>query len=166
MLLGLSKIIDSPGASVPFSTSVDLSDLRYGISCPVSEPVLAQGVVRNTAGVLLMKGSVTTTIHGICDRCAAEFTRDIDFPIGVVLVTELASEENEDEWVFPLVGDSADLDDIVRTVFVLNLDSKLLCKEDCKGLCPRCGKNLNDGKCTCEKELDPRLAALRQFLAE
>lgn len=166
MLLGLSKIIDSPGASVPFSTSVDLSDLRYGISCPVSEPVLAQGVVRNTAGVLLMKGSVTTTIHGICDRCAAEFARDIDFPIDVVLVTELASEENEDEWVFPLVGDSADLDDIVRTVFVLNLDSKLLCKEDCKGLCPRCGKNLNDGKCTCEKELDPRLAALRQFLAE
>lgn len=166
MLLGLSKIIDSPGASVPFSTSVDLSDLRYGISCPVSEPVLAQGVVRNTAGVLLMKGSVTTTIHGICDRCAAEFTRDIDFPIDVVLVTELASEENEDEWVFPLVGDSADLDDIVRTVFVLNLDSKLLCKEDCKGLCPHCGKNLNDGKCTCEKELDPRLAALRQFLAE
>lgn len=166
MLLGLSKIIDSPGASVPFSTSVDLSDLRYGISCPVSEPVLAQGVVRNTAGVLLMKGSVTTTIHGICDRCAAEFTRDIDFPIDVVLVTELASEENEDEWVFPLVGDSADLDDIVRTVFVLNLDSKLLCKEDCKGLCPRCGKNLNGGKCTCEKELDPRLAALRQFLAE
>ena len=166
MLLGLSKIIDSPGASVPFSTSVDLGDLRYGISCPVSEPVLAQGVVRNTAGVLLMKGSVTTTIHGICDRCAAEFTRDIDFPIDVVLVTELASEENEDEWVFPLVGDSADLDDIVRTVFVLNLDSKLLCKEDCKGLCPRCGKNLNDGKCTCGKELDPRLAALRQFLAE
>ena len=166
MLLGLSKIIDCPGQSVPFSTSVDLSDLRYGISRPVSEPVLAQGVVRNTAGVLMMKGSVTTTIHGICDRCAAPFVREVDFPIDVVLVTELASEENEDEWVFPLVGDSADLDDIVRTVFVLNLDSKLLCKEDCKGLCPRCGKNLNDGKCTCEKELDPRLAALRQFLAE
>ena len=166
MLLGLSKIIDSPGASVPFSTSVDLSDLRYGISRPVTEAVVARGTVRNTAGVLLMTGNITTTIHGICDRCAAEFSREIDFPIDVVLVTELASEENEDEWVFPLVGDSADLDDIVRTVFVLNLDSKLLCKEDCKGLCPRCGKNLNDGKCTCEKELDPRLAALRQFLAE
>ena len=122
MLLGLSKIIDSPGASVPFSVSVDLSDLRYGVSCPVSEPVVAQGVVRNTAGVLLMKGNVTTTIHGICDRCAAEFDRFIDFPIDVVLVTELSNEENEDEWVFPLEGDSADLDDIVRTVFVLKLD--------------------------------------------
>ncbi len=164
MLLGLSKIIDCPGASVHFSTSVDLSDLRYGISNPVSEPVAAQGTVRNTAGVLLMKGSVTTTIHGICDRCAAEFDRDIEFPIDAVLVTELSNEENEDEWVFPLVGDSADLDDIVRTVFVLNLDSKLLCRDDCKGLCAKCGKNLNDGPCNCQKELDPRFAALKQLL--
>ena len=164
MLLGLSKIIDSPGASVAFSTSADLSDLRYGLSYPVSEPVLAQGVVRNTAGVLLMKGNITTTIHSTCDRCAAEFDRKIDFPIDVVLVTELSNEENEDEWVFPLHGDSADLDDIVRTVFVLNLDSKLLCSDDCKGLCPRCGKNLNDGPCLCQKELDPRFAALRQLL--
>ena len=109
-------------------------------------------------------GSVRTTIHGICDRCAATFDRDINFPIDVVLVTELADEENEDEWVFPLEGDSANLDDIVRTVFVLNLDSKLLCKEDCKGLCCRCGKNLNDGACNCQKELDPRFAALKQLL--
>ena len=164
MKLGLSKIIETPGASVPFSTSVDLSDLCYGVSYPVSEPVFAEGLVRNTAGVLMMTGSVRTTIHGICDRCAAEFDRDIDFPIDVVLVTEFANEENEDEWVFPLEGDSADLDDIVRTVFVLNLDSKLLCKEDCKGLCCRCGRNLNDGPCNCQKELDPRFAALKQLL--
>ena len=164
MLLGLSKIIDSPGASVPFSTSVDLSDLCYGVSYPVTEPVVATGTVRNTAGVLMMTGSIETTIHGTCDRCANDFDRDIHFPIDVVLVTELANEENEDEWVFPLEGDSADLDDIVRTVFVLNLDSKLLCSDDCKGLCHRCGKNLNDGPCTCQKELDPRFAALKQLL--
>lgn len=164
MLLGLSKIIDSPGASVSFSTSVDLRDLRYGVSYPVTEPVVAQGTVRNTAGVLMMKGNLTTCIHGTCDRCAADFDREIDFPIDVVLVTELSNEENEDEWVFPLEGDSADLDDIVRTVFVLNLDSKLLCREDCKGLCHRCGKNLNEGPCNCQKELDPRFAALRQLL--
>ena len=164
MLLGLSKIIDCPGQSIPFSVSVDLSDLCYGVSYPVSEPVLAQGTVRNTAGVLMMEGQVRTTIHGVCDRCAGSFDREVTFPIDVVLVTELANEENEDEWVFPLEGDSADLDDIVRTVFVLNLDSKLLCKEDCKGLCPRCGKNLNDGPCNCQKELDPRFAALKQLL--
>ena len=164
MLLGLSKIIDCPGASVPFSVSIDLSDLLYGESYPVSEPVLAEGTVRNTAGVLVMTGSIHTTIHGVCDRCAADFDRFVEFPLDVVLVTELSNEENEDEWVFPLEGDSADLEDIVRTVFVLNLDSKLLCKDDCKGLCCRCGKNLNDGPCNCQKELDPRFAALKQLL--
>ena len=164
MMLGLSKIIETPGESVPFSTEVDLSDLCYGISYPVSAPVKAEGIVRNTAGVMVMKGDVRTTIHGTCDRCASDFDRDVHIPIDVVLVTELADEENEDEWVFPLEGDSADLDDIVRTVFVLNLDSKLLCKEDCKGLCHRCGKNLNDGPCNCQKELDPRFAALKQLL--
>ena len=164
MLLELSKIIETPGASLPFSTSVDLSDLLYGTSYPVSEPVLASGTVRNTAGVLVMTGDIRTTIHGVCDRCAADFTQDVELPIDVVLVTELSNEENEDEWVFPLEGDSADLEDIVRTVFVLNLDSKLLCKPDCKGLCCRCGKNLNDGPCSCQTELDPRFAALRQLL--
>ena len=164
MLLGLSKIIDCPGASVSFQTSVDLSDLCYGVTYPVSEPVLAQGTVRNTAGVLVMTGDIHTCIHGVCDRCAADFDREVDLPINVVLVTELSNEENEDEWVFPLVGDNADLEEIVRTVFVLNMDSKLLCKEDCKGLCCRCGKNLNDGPCNCQKECDPRFAALKQRL--
>jgi uncharacterized protein len=111
-----------------------------------------------------MTGMVTTTIHGVCDRCASDFDREENIPIDVVLVTELSNEDNEDEWVFPLEGDSADLEDIIRTVFVLNMDSKLLCSEDCKGLCFRCGKNLNHGPCDCKKEIDPRLAALRQLL--
>ena len=164
MLLGLSKIIDCPGAELSFSTSVDLSDLCYGVSFTVSEPVKAEGKVRNTAGVLMMTGEITTCIHGTCDRCAADFDREMEIPIDAVLVTELANEENEDEWVFPLEGDSADLEDIVRTTFVLNMDSKLLCSDDCKGLCCRCGKNLNDGPCDCRKEIDPRLAALKQLL--
>ena len=164
MLLDLSKIIACPGASVSFSTSLDLSDLRYGNCYPVTEAVQAEGSVRNTAGVLVMTGKIYTTIHGVCDRCASDFTSNVEFPLDVVLVTELSNEENEDEWVFPLEGDSADLDDIIRTVFVLNMDSKLLCKPDCKGICCRCGKNLNHEACSCQKELDPRFAALRQLL--
>ena len=164
MRLGLSQIIDRPGESVSYSAVVDLSDLQYGTSFPATEPVKAEGTVRNTAGVLVMKGKISTTIHGICDRCAAAFDRDLEIPIDAVLVTELANEENEDEWVFTLEGDSADLEDIVRTAFVLNMDSKLLCSDDCKGLCCGCGKNLNFETCSCEKEIDPRLAALKQLL--
>lgn len=164
MLLDLRDIIHTPGASVTFSERVDLSDLRFGTCYPVSEPVLAVGTVRNTADVLMMKGTITTCLHGVCDRCAGDFSRDVEIPIDVVLVEELSNEDSEDEWVFPLEADCADLDEIIRTVFVLNMDSKLLCKPDCKGLCCRCGKNLNDGPCGCQKELDPRFAALRQLL--
>ena len=164
MLLGLSEIMHCPGASITFSESVNLSDLQFGTSYPVTEPVKISGTVRNTADVLVMKGEITTCLHGVCDRCAAEFSRDVNIPVDVVLVNELANEDSEDEWVFPLEAESADLEDIVRTVFVLNMDSKLLCKPDCKGLCCRCGKNLNESECTCQKELDPRFAALRQLL--
>ena len=164
MLLGLADIMKHPGSVLPFTASIDLSDLCYGLSYPVTEPVLAEGTVRNTAGVLVMQGRISTVIHGVCDRCACDFDREVAFPLDVVLVTELSNEEDEDERVFPLEGDSADLDDIVRTVFVLNLDSKLLCRDDCKGLCPQCGKNLNSGPCDCRKELDPRFAALKQLL--
>jgi len=164
MRLELTSIMDCPGQSISFSDSVDLRDLVYGISKPASEPVRISGTVRNTAGVLVMKGMINTTIHGTCDRCAADFTRDVAIPVEVVLVNELADEENEDEWVFPLEANTADLDDIVRTVFVLNMDSKLLCKDDCAGLCCKCGKNLNEGPCACQKEIDPRFAALKQLL--
>ncbi len=164
MLLDLSKLIEVPGSHLDFETALDLSELTFGSCRPATEPVIARGTVRNAAGVLLMSGEVRTRLHGVCDRCARDFERDVVFPLKAVLVAELASEENEDEWVFRLVNDCADLDDIVTTTFVLNMDTKLLCREDCKGLCCRCGANLNDGPCSCEPEADPRFAALRQLL--
>ena len=111
----------------------------------------------------MMRGEVSTRLFGVCARCARDFERDVVFPLEAVLVTELASEENEDEWVFRLTDDCADLDDIVTTTFVLNMDTKLLCSPDCKGLCCRCGANLNDGPCGCQPEPDPRFAVLQQL---
>ena len=163
MLLNLSKIIDCPGV-VPFETALDLSDLSFGGCCPAQEPVVAKGTVKNSAGVLLMHGTVETTLHGVCDRCAKPFLRAVSYPLEAVLVKELENEEDADEWVFLLENDCADLDDIVRTAFVLNMDSRLLCREDCKGLCFRCGKDLNEGPCDCQPEADPRLAVLKQLL--
>ena len=163
MLLNLSKIMDNPGV-IPFETALDLSDLEFGGCCPVQEPVTAKGEVKNSAGVLLMQGTVETTLHGVCDRCAKPFLRDVVFPLHAVLATELESEDDADEWVFLLENDCADLTDIIRTTFVLNMDTQLLCKEDCKGLCCRCGKDLNEGPCDCQPEADPRLAVLKQLL--
>ncbi len=166
MLLNLASIIHTPGGIVPFSFSMDFSQSEFGGAYPAQEPVLVSGQVRNEAGVLLLSAEMKTTLHCVCDRCATPFLRDYSQKVSAVLVTELCHEENEDDWTFLLQGESADLDDIMNTAFVLNLDSKMLCSSDCKGLCARCGKNLNDGPCGCKKELDPRLAVLGQLLKD
>lgn len=164
MLLGLSKIIDCPGGIVPFEMTLDLREETFGGSRPVTEPVRCTGQVRNTAGVLVLTGTLETRLNGTCDRCASEFSREVQFPVEAVLVRELADEDNADEWTFLLDGDNADLDDIMTTAFVLSMDTKLLCSEDCKGLCAKCGKNLNEGPCQCKPDVDPRFAALQQLL--
>ena len=75
-------------------------------------------------------------------------------------------EENtgDDPDLFTLDGDELELDEVLSTLFILDMDMKFLCKEDCKGLCPTCGKNLNLGSCTYRKQLDPRFAVLEQLL--
>ena len=164
MLLGLAKIIGCPGAGLPFETELDLHEMTFGGCKPVSEPVRAVGQVRNTADVLLLTAMLTTTLHGVCDRCAAPFTRSVCYPVEAILVADADSGNYESPWVFELQDDQADLDDILTTAFVLNMDSKLLCREDCKGVCFRCGANLNEAPCTCKPEMDPRFAVLQQLL--
>ncbi len=167
MLLGLSKIMQKPDSVLPFHTALDLHDLQFGGSFPVQEPVSAEGTVRNTAGVFVLEAVISTNLHAVCDRCAAPFERRVSWPVHAVLTRSLEREDEADEWTFLLQeGDKADLDEILTTAFVLNMDSKLLCKPDCKGICPRCGKNLNEGACSCRPEIDPRLAVLGQLLKD
>ena len=164
MLLGLSQIIDCPGGVVPFETTLDLSDMVIGGSRPFPSPIEARGQVRNTAGVLLLTAEIRAVLDGVCDRCCKSFRRDFTLPLEAVLVTKLESDALDDPWTFELVGDEADLDDVLTTAVVLNLDSQLLCKPDCKGLCARCGKDLNEGPCSCQPERDPRLQVLEKLL--
>lgn len=166
MLLNLAPILHEPGGIVPFSFTMDFSDMELGGIYPASEPVSIEGQVRNEAGVLILTATLKTTLHCVCDRCATAFLQDYSEPVEAILVSELAHQENEDDWTFLLQGSDADLEDIMNTAFILNLDSKMLCSPDCKGLCGTCGKNLNDGSCDCKKELDPRLAVLKQLLKD
>ncbi len=164
MLLNLSKIIGCPGSRLPFELELDFSDMEFGSCRPATEPIRAEGQVVNTAGVLLLDAEITGTIHGICDRCTKEFERELSIPVHAVLESDPDSMTSEDLWTFTVEGDAVDLEEIVRTAFVFGMDSKLLCDPDCKGLCFRCGVDLNHGTCQCKPEPDPRFAALQQWL--
>ena len=165
MRLDLKNIIHVPGGVCPFSYELDLSDLEFGGAHPIAQPVLVTGQVRNMAGALVLEGTAATTLHLVCDRCAKPFAREKTVRLETLLAQALADERSEDEIVL-LDGDEVDLDDGAATAFVLAMDSKNLCSEDCKGICPGCGADLNAEPCRCKPEVDPRLAVLAQLLED
>lgn len=165
MRLNLKDIIHVPGAVLPFDFSMDLSDQTFGGDRPVQEPVRVTGRVRNMAGALVFSARMTTTLHLRCDRCAKPFLREKNVEFETLLATELAGEEEQDDIIL-LDGDELDAGALMSETFVLEMDSKNLCAEDCKGLCPGCGVNLNVEPCRCKKEGDPRLAALGKFFEQ
>ena len=76
----------------------------------------------------------------------------------------MAQESDEHPEHFVLEGTEIDAGEILETCLILDMETKFLCREDCKGLCPHCGSNLNLGPCGCRKEIDPRFAVLEQLL--
>ncbi len=163
MELDLRQIMHEPGTSLPFAFELDMSDFEQNGMTPIPDPVHITGVVTNTAGAVALRASLSSCLSLICDRCLKPFSREKTAEFETFLSTEQEDEENDDIVLLDQ-SEQLELDLLFRDVFALNLDTKNLCSEDCKGLCPKCGKNLNLGPCQCKKEIDPRLAKLSQLL--
>ena len=139
--------------SRPFEESgIDVSSLRFS------------GRAFDQSGFLRLYGTVSGEYSAPCARCLAPvrepFSTEIDFPI----TTD--AEGTEEDCVLA-EGQKIDLGVIFEETLYINLPLRLLCQEDCKGLCPKCGKNLNTDSCECtQKEIDPRLAGLADFFKE
>ena len=162
MLLNVKPILHTPGKRMDFQFSMDLSDLEFAGRYPVTQPVEVTGQVRNTADVLELELTARTTLDAVCDRCGKAFPQEKEVTYQCLLAEELQNEDNDE--IVLLEDGQADVGDLARTAFILGMDSKTLCSEDCKGLCPRCGADLNLGPCSCQKEVDPRLAVLAKLL--
>jgi len=161
MRLNLREIIEIPGGSIPFKCELETEGLDFpSIKEYISRP-FAEGRVFNEAGILTLEGTLTAEMICYCDRCGAEFDSVKEMPLSVTIVEEDTADNPE---LFLLEGDEIDLDEILSTCFVLDMETKFLCSEDCKGLCSTCGKNLNLGPCECRKPIDPRFAVLEQLL--
>lgn len=162
MILNLQKIINAPGERMDFQFALDLSDVDFGGLYPVQNPVVVTGHVQNTAGMLNMEFEADTVLKSVCDRCMKPFDEPKTVRYACMLADELEDEENDD--IILLENHAVDVGDLAKTIFILEMDTKTLCSEDCKGLCPGCGVDLNQGSCTCKKEVDPRLAVLAKLL--
>lgn len=166
MRLDLREIIHVPGSELPFSYKLDLSNLDFYGYCPICEPVKVKGAVRNRAGMLELKATISSNLHLCCDSCGKPFERVVTVPVQRLLATELENEEDDDDDIVLLTGTELDLDKIMTDEFIFAMDTKHLCSEDCKGRCPLCGADLNEGPCQCKLAADPRFAVLAQLLEQ
>ena len=162
MLLNVKPILHTPGKRLDFQFELDLSDMEFSGRYPISRPVAVSGEVRNTAGILELTLNARSTLDAVCDRCGKAFVQEKDVLFACMLAEELQNEENDE--IVLLEDGMVDVGDLARTAFILDMDTKTLCSEDCKGLCPRCGADLNLGPCSCKKETAPRLAVLAKLL--
>lgn len=160
MLLDLREIIEVPGREVSFDCFVGTEDLSFESIREYKSDLHGVGKVFNEAGILTLEGVLSAEMTCVCDRCGKEFDS-----VKVMDIKALISDgESDDPEAFVLDGDKLDLDEVLSTIFLLDMETKFLCREDCKGLCSRCGADLNLGPCNCKKQIDPRLAVLEQLL--
>lgn len=162
MLLDVKRIVNTPGGRIDLRFEQDFSDVDFGGVCPAVRPVSVVGQARNIAGMLRLELELDTTLAAVCDRCGKPFDLPFHLASEYLLAEELEDEENDE--ILLLENDTVDVGEFSRELFILNMPSKLLCREDCKGLCSGCGADLNHESCRCKREVDPRLAKLAQLL--
>lgn len=125
--------------------------------------VQLEGSLSNVGDVLLLRARMHAKARRVCGRCLREFAGDLQAE--VVEKFYPAGAENMEKDAFVYEADVADITQPLREGLLLAEPMQALCKPDCRGLCPVCGADLNDGECGCDRHCpDPRLAALRQFI--
>ena len=146
----------------------DTASFLYGVSFP--SPMKVKGEITNTAGYMRMQLTASVNYQAECARClrplGGEFTLDLEKTVAPRnLLSDLDEDKLDD---YAIIEDGfLDMDEPLMCELEMAFPIRFLCKDDCKGLCPKCGKDLNEGECGCNtKEIDPRLAPLQKLLDE
>jgi uncharacterized protein len=139
----------------------------------VLSPVSARLRIEKAGADIMVKGDLRTEIKLICSRCLREFNGKLTVPVDAVYhpvdelkeeahLSEVTSEELDLDFYS---GEEIDLLDLVKEQVELNRPMKPLCDDACKGICPKCGTDLNIKSCTCSvKDIDPRFESLKKLL--
>ena len=150
-LRGLKEGINRLRRSIsPESLDLEGSDLRC------TSVIQADLTLTKNEPIYSIKGSLSGSVRLLCARCLTEFEIELSAPLERIVHRKdklaLAGGASDEITFIAPEAISVDLSDEVREALLLALPIKPLCSEDCLGLCPSCGKNLNEGECTCLQE--------------
>ncbi len=164
MILDVSKILKETGGKIEIDSELDFEDVDFlGESFHFEKPLSLLGKIYNNGKSLRLELDVKGEMMVHCARCMKPMNTEISFEVCENFMQDEGEEADEDIILFS--GTKIELLEIVSNNFFMNAQGKYLCSEDCKGLCPKCGKNLNDGDCNCEDDdIDPRWAGLKAIM--
>lgn len=168
MQINISEIISTDHKKQEFRPEIEMPVFSLDGECYDfirKEPVVL--TVQNEGNsVVSFSGHVDVTIDIPCSRCLASVPTRLDFDFSQKIDFRKVQEEqldDLDETSF-MEESSLDVDRFVYNEILIRFPMKTLCSEDCKGLCFKCGKNLNEGECGCDRaSLDPRMSAIRDI---
>lgn len=165
MIIDVSSILNESGGKLPVCGSVSLEDMDFlGESFHFLAPMEINGYVVNNGKALKLRCSASGRMTVHCARCMKSVEVDIDFDIDEDFMQE-GAEMSDEEDIIVFSGYNIEISEVVANSFFMNVPGKYLCSEDCRGLCPDCGQNLNEGECKCaEERIDPRWEALKKIM--
>ena len=145
--------------------SFDTFESKDGTFTILEKSPISLKIANQEYAVILISGEVDLTVALPCGRCLEDVPTSIHFDIEKKLIISGDTLVDEDmEQTDYLIGFEMDVDNLVYTEILVNWPMKVLCKDDCKGICRVCGMNLNKGTCSCQRtELDPRMAAIQDI---
>lgn len=151
MILQLREIFQIEGMHLPVSYEITPEELSEVRGYTFAAPVAVSGEFYNRAGIVTLKYTVSCTLDVVCDRCLTELKRDYSYDFSHTVVPSLQNEGDIYDTYLVAQHDSIDMNETAISDLLLMLPTKMLCREDCKGLCDICGCNLNERTCNCRK---------------
>lgn len=151
-------------ANGPVDTQAELAPqdpLFEGLEVTLSEPVRVDGRLQGTGeGRYYWHGHLHTSVAGECRRCLTPVHAAVAVEVGALFTRDADAADDPDTYRLQSHDTEVDLRPVVREELALAVPRFMVCRDDCRGLCPSCGKDLNAGPCDCKPAADPRWRAL------
>lgn len=167
MLVNLSDVFTSEGRQVSMEVPLEMGSFESGMGCfeIVEKTPAAFTFSHVEAGKAKVEGNISLRFRTNCDRCLAEVSTELNLSFERIAVSPDLPEDAEDvDDLSFMEGYQLNTETFVYNEIIGNWPAKILCREDCKGLCPVCGQNLNERDCGCDTFVpDPRMAVIQDI---
>ncbi|MFA5576983.1 MAG: DUF177 domain-containing protein [Tissierellaceae bacterium] len=167
MLIYLTDFLDDKDDLLPFEGEMEIENHDFGTSISISKAIRYEGEIFKLDGDKLINLRIAYVYEGNCDRCLKPILNEVKTRFTARLLEKKYREKEDSDGTVEVIyfeNDVINIEEHLVNQVILSLPMKSLCKSDCRGLCPKCGVDLNTASCDCNlDDVDPRLEKLQNF---